>query len=240
MALPKVNQVEYTAELPLSKIEVGYRPFTVKEQKIFLIAMEDGTAPVVSKALINVTQGCVTNEDLDVRKIPGPDLEWLFLQMRCKSVGESSTVTFKCEKCGHENKQDVNLEEATVGKGDVDWEGTTNVQINDTLGVRLSAPSFGLVEEKLMEVQQLSAEDLYDIVCLCISQVYDEEQVWDRTDFSKKELHEFVDSMSSEQFNRMIEFFDDLPRLQLIREFDCEECQHHNTLEIQGLQNFFV
>ena len=132
MALPKVNQVEYTAELPLSKIEVGYRPFTVKEQKIFLIAMEDGTAPVVSKALINVTQGCVTNEDLDVRKIPGPDLEWLFLQMRCKSVGESSTVTFKCEKCGHENKQDVNLEEATVGKGDVDWEGTTNVQINDT------------------------------------------------------------------------------------------------------------
>ena len=175
MALPKVNQVEYTAELPLSKIEVGYRPFTVKEQKIFLIAMEDGTAPVVSKALINVTQGCVTNEDLDVRKIPGPDLEWLFLQMRCKSVGETSTVTFKCEKCGHENKQDVNLEEATVGKGDVDWEGTTN-----------------------------------------------------------------VDSKSAEQFNRMIEFFDDLPRLQLIREFDCEECQHHNTLEIQGLQNFFV
>ena len=173
MALPKVNQVEYTAEVPLSKLEVGYRPFTVKEQKLFLIAMEDGTAPVVSKALINVTQGCVTNEDLDVRKIPGPDLEWLFLQMRCKSVGESSTVTFKCEKCGHENKQDVNLEEATVGKGDVDWEGTTNVQINDTLGVRLSAPSFGMVEEKLMEVQQLSAEDLYDIVCLCISQVYD-------------------------------------------------------------------
>ena len=240
MALPKVNQVEYTAELPLSKIEVGYRPFSVKEQKIFLTAMEDGTAAVISKALINVTQGCVVTEKVDVRKIPGPDLEWLFLQIRCKSVGESTEVKFKCEQCGHMNDTEVDLTEATVGKGDVDWEGTTKVQINDTLGVKLSAPSFGIVESKLMEVQNLSAQDLYDIVCLCISQVYDEENVWDRTDFSQKELHEFVDSMSSEQFNRMIEFFDDLPRLQLIKTFDCTECGHHNEIDIQGLQNFFV
>ena len=236
MALPKVNQVEYSVELPLSKIEVTYHPFTVKEQKMLLTALEEGSAEVLSRALINITEHCVTSE-LDVREIPGPYLEYLFLKIRVKSVCETTRVRYTCVECDAPNEVEIDLEEVTVSEGSME---KTTIALTDDVGLTLRPPSFGVVEDALKGITELSAMQLLEIIALCIESIYDPDTVHNRSDFNENELMEFLDGLSTEQFNLIAEYFTELPRLQMIKEFDCEKCGHHNSVDIQGLSNFFV
>jgi len=234
--LPQVNKVQYEVELPVSKEKVKIHPFTVKEQKVLLQALEDGSAKVIASSLFNITQSC---SDIDIKFLPGPDVEYLFIQIRMKSVGETSVISYPCDICETPNAVTVNLEEVVMKNAE--GNGQTVVQLTDDIGVTMQPPVFGAVES-LMEVSpELNTEILFKMVEMCIVNIFDKEEVHTRDDFDIEELGQFMDGLTGEQFEKMSKFFENLPRLGYDIKFVCkdEKCGYENSIEVEGLQNFF-
>jgi hypothetical protein len=237
MSLPKVNQIEYGVELPISKQKVKFHPFTVKEQRTLLLALEDGSAEVIGTALINITQWCLLDE-IDVKTLAGPDLEWLFLQIRMKSVGETSQVRFTCEECDSPNDYEIDLTNVQLSEGDME---AGKIMLDDKVGMTLAPPSFGTVERLLEGKEELDVETLFSLVGECVDNIFDEEFVHNRADFEEDELQVFIDSLSSENFDKISAYFEQLPKLSYTVNYKCnkEGCGHENEVELVGLANFF-
>ena len=241
MALPKLNTVEYFCKLPLSGDEAKYRPFTVGEQKALLQALEDGENKTIANTVINLVETCSTLvESKDsVRQLSNTDLEYLFLQIRIKSVGEETTVMLGC------NNQ-PNCEQMTPVKVDltsIDVEGEVKdnkVMLTDTIGITLRVPNFNEVQGIVENADQIQTGDIFNILSKSISSVFTEDEVHNRGDFTEQELNNFMDELSTEQFNTVMEWFNELPKLVKNIEFECEKCGVKTETRLQGIQNFFV
>ena len=240
MALPKLNVPVYEAVLPSTEKVIKYRPFLVKEEKILLTAMEAGEDSAMIPAVKQIINNCVEG-NLDVDKLPTFDIEYLFLRLRAKSVGEQVTLGLKpwgCPKnkgelCENSTQVNVNLEEVNVIKTE---KHSNKIMLDDKIGIQLSYPDMS----KLGKVDKIdTAEAGMNIIKDCIDMIYTEEEMYERGTFTDKELDEFVESLNTQQFTLIKNFFDTMPVLKHTVKYKCEFCGEDKETTIQGLNSFF-
>lgn len=188
-----------------------------------------------------VLRNCIL-DDLDVDNLATFDIEYLFLQLRARSVGEVVTLRFTCNnditeenKCGNVVKIDVNVLDI---KPTVNTEHSNKIQINDKIGIVLKYPTFGSVDVASLDTENL--DQVLDIIVACIDYVYDEEQIYPAKDSSKKELTEFIENLKQTDLEKISAFFNSLPKMKKDVDFKCDKCGYHETLQLEGIQSFFV
>ena len=232
MSLPILESPKYEAKVPSTGKKVNYRPYLVKEEKILMIAMESDNQAQILDAMKEVVKACTYNK-VDVEKLTIFDLEFLFLKLRSKSVGEIAKVGIHCEKCQVTNKQEINLDLIEVNVPVVN----NKIKLTEKVGVVLHWPHVGSVN--MDEVSKKNKIDIaMDLIANCIESIYDEKAVYPAADSTLEELLAFLGSLSQAQFTKIQEFVNKMPRLQHEVEFTCV-CGHKNKLTLQGLQSFF-
>ena len=240
MALPKLNVPVYEAILPSTEKVIKYRPFLVKEEKILLTAMEAGDEAAMIPAVKQIINNCVEG-NLDVDKLPTFDIEFLFLRLRAKSVGEKVTLGLRpwgCPKnngelCENSTQVDIDLEEVKVIKND---KHSNKIMLDDKIGIKLSYPDMS----KLGKLDKIDTpESGMEIVKDCIDMIFTEEETFDKSSFTDKEIDEFIDSLNTQQFTLIKDFFDTMPMLKHTVKYKCETCGEDKETTVQGLNSFF-
>ena len=234
MTLPVINTPTYELEQPSTKTKVKFRPFLVKEEKILLLALEEGDEKSLANALKQIINNC-TFEKMDVELLPLFDLEYMFLRIRAKSVSEIAELKLLCDDDG-ETYADVSIPLEDI---DVNFpEGHTNqIKLDDTITMEMRYPTFELLGQG---VDDLDVEKTFDLIGQCINKVYNGETIHERTDWSQDELKSFLESMTSKQFKDVQEFFETMPKLSYDVKFQNPKTKKDNTLTLEGLQSFFV
>tara|TARA_Y200000002_G_scaffold351196_1_gene329046 strand:- start:573 stop:1283 length:711 start_codon:yes stop_codon:yes gene_type:complete len=235
MALPILETARYELTLPSIDKKVSYRPFLVKEEKILLMALESGETKQITKALQDIVLACTFGE-LNVENLPTFDVEYIFLQIRAKSVGEIAKVKIKCPD---DDKTfvpvEVDLSKINV---QVDDEHTNQIKINDNVKIIMKYPTLDSFSAGL-NVQELKTEDVFDVMCDTIYEIYEGEKVHKATDYTKDEMMKFLESMSGEAFKKMQEFFRTMPKLIHEVEVVNPNTKVKSKVKLQGLQSFF-
>ena len=240
MALPKLNVPVYEAILPSTEKVIKYRPFLVREEKLLLTAQESGEDAVLP-AVKQIIKNCVQGE-LDVDNMPIFDIEFLFLRLRAKSVGEEVTLGLKpwgCpnnegELCEKTTKVNINLEDVKVIK---DEKHSSKVMIDDVIGIKLSYPDMNKLGKMGTEIT--SASEGMKVIKDCIDMIFTKDETYEKGSFTDKELDEFLDSLNTQQFMKIKDFFDTMPALKHTVKYKCETCGEEKETTIQGLNSFF-
>ena len=233
MTLPVINTPTYELTVPSTKDTLVYRPFLVKEEKILLMAMEEEKDTQLNRALKQVVNNC-TFEKVDVGKLPLFDLEYIFLRIRAKSVGEVAKIQVLCEDDGETYVPvEIDLESIEV---EFQEDHTTKIDLTDEIGIEMGYPTFEFLNFKAGETE---VNQLFDIIGSSIERVYEGETVYEKADFSKKDLKVFLESLTSEQFLRVQKFFETMPRLRHKIEVVNPKTKKKNEITLEGLQAFF-
>ena len=233
MTLPVINTPTYELVVPSTKEKLTYRPFLVKEEKILLLAMEEEQDTQLNKALKQVVHNC-TFQKVDVAKLPLFDLEYIFLRIRAKSVGEVAKIQVLCEDDGETYVPvEIDLESIEV---EFQEDHTTKIELTDEIGIEMGYPTFEFLNFK---ADQTEVNQLFDIIGSSIERVYEGETVYEKADFSKKDLKVFLESLTSEQFLRVQKFFETMPRLRHKFEVTNPKTKKKNEITLEGLQAFF-
>ena len=234
MALPKLKTLTYELNLPSTGKAVKYRPFLVKEQKNLMIAQESDDAKIIENAFADIINDCTFGE-IDPYKMPLFDIEYVFLRLRGKSVGEKIKLNVLCPD-DEKTRVDVeiNLEEVAI---QMHGDHTNVVEVTDSISVIMKYPS-------LSDMDGFDAsgrvESLFDMLKRCVHEIHDGDDVYARVDMSEKELNEFIESMSTEQFENLSTFFETMPKLQHAIEVTNPKTKKKGEVLIEGLQNFFA
>ena len=240
MALPKLLSPEFSVELPSTKQPVKFRPFLVKEEKVLFMAMESGEPRDIQKSVMNVLRSCILTPDVEVDKLTAYDVEYLFLQLRSKSVGEQVEVNLNHqdpkikELCTHEQKVSINLEDIKVTFNE---NHTDVVNISKDIGVKMRAPSLDIVLSNSGN-KEVSIENSMNILAKCIVHVFDKDNVYE--EFTVTEMKDFIESLTQEQFKNIQKFFETMPKLTHTVKYKCEKCGREETIVLEGLQSFFT
>ena len=234
MALPKLETPKHSCVLPSSGETVYCRPFLVGEQKVLLVAQESENANEQIGEMIRLIDICC--DDIIAKDLATIDLEYLFLQLRIKSVGETADVQMECKQCSQANSVTVELEKTVVQDPERVIEPV--VKITDNISLDLRVPSYDIVNS----VNLNNAEDprvIFEVVAKCINSIIDGDEIHTRDDFSEKELMSFLDSMSMDMFEKVQAFFTNVKTLRINGSYDCEKCGESNSYELVGIGNFF-
>jgi hypothetical protein len=240
MALPKIDTPVYDIELPLSQKTIRFRPFLVKEQKNLLMAIEADDKDTIEKNVKQILHNCTLTEDIDIESLPVVDVEFYFLQLRAKSVGEIVENKYICNNevdgkvCN--NQMDVRIDLTEI-KVDKDPEIKDTIQITEDISIKLKYPQFSTIEK--ISNKNNSVDMAFDIVADSIEYIFDGKQYYYAYETSPQELSEFIEGLSTEQFNMIEEFFTKLPRIRKTIEIKCSKCGFDHSIELEGLQNFF-
>lgn len=245
--LPKLDVPIYELDLPLSKKKVKFRPFLVKEEKILLMAMESETDESTLLAIKQIIGNCCLSEDVDIETLPITDLEYFFLNLRARSVSEVVELEYKCNNkvkndkdeevdCGNVVKLEVNVLDI---KPEIDETHSTKVALTPTMGIVMKYPSFKVVEEN-EKIKDGEIEKLMNILVNSIESVYTEDSIFYAKDVSKQELTDFVESLTREQFTKIQQFFETMPKIKKQLDFNCKKCGYHENITVEGIQSFFV
>lgn len=240
--LPKIDTPIYDLTLPLCKKKIRFRPFLVKEEKILLMAIESEDENAMLLAVKQIVNNCCLNPDFDVEGLPLSDLEFLFLNLRARSVGEVVELQYKCnnktnpdseEECGNLVKFDLNLLEI---QPEIPEGHTNKIELSPKMGFLMKYPSMKSMET----VQGNNVEKLMDILISCIDCIYDEDNMYYAKDQTKEELIEFVENLNRVQFAELQKFFETLPKVKKELHFHCDKCGYDENIFVEGIQNFFV
>lgn len=233
MALPKLNDSpKYELVIPSTKQTVRFRPYLVKEEKVLMLAFESKNPKQALSAVVDTIAACVDGQ-IDTSKLKIFDVEYMFTQIRAKSVGESSKIKIKCEECETLNPVEVHLD--TVG---VEVPEVKNIiELTPEVSVKLAWPNYlGLGE---LADNQNATEQSFAMVINCIEAIMTDEEQFLAKDQSRAELMDFIESLSSTQFAKIKDFIQEMPRMKKDVHFDCENCGHHNKYTLEGMQDFF-
>lgn len=241
MALPKLEVPTYEIELPLSKKKLKYRPFLVKEQKNLLMAMESGDADTIQHNIREILNVCTLTEGVVLDELPIIDIEYYFINLRAKSVGEISETKYRCnnkvsetKECGNIMESRINLTEITPQSDEfVDPE----IRISDNIVVKMRYPQFGLVKDSI-NLENIT-DVTFNMIASSIEYIYDGEQFYYAKETSKEELLEFVEGMNQQQFEKIEHFFNNIPKLKKKIDMTCAKCGYEHSLEVEGLESFF-
>lgn len=241
MALPMNSAPVYTLTVPSSGKQIKYRPFLIKEEKALLIAQQSEDPVVMINSLKQVIQSCLDvkgNDNIDVDQFSTFDLEYIFCQLRAKSVGESIDLMLKCDTCTDEKavaKVVIDLTKLEVVKSE---DHSKDIKLYDDVGVVLKYPTIELIE-KLEKLNDKNVEQIFDIVVECIDYVYTSTEVFHAKDQTKTELLDFVNNLSSEQFVKVQKFFETMPKMTKDVEYSCPVCGKKHNKVLEGLNSFF-
>jgi len=236
MSLPKINTPEYKLNIPSTDEEISYRPFLVKEEKLLLIAQETGDEKAQYIAIQNLIKNCVIQE-LAVDKLPMFDLEYIFLNIRAKSVGEIAKLTIICPD---DEKTTVPVEvDLTKINIEMDESHDARIQLTDTIGVLMSYPTMDLVEQHAITDTENPTQQLFKLIVECIYQIWEGEEVHDAQDYTHKEKVDFLESLSHDQFEKVQTFFETMPSLKHEIEVTNPKTKVKSTVTLRGIQSFF-
>ena len=239
MPLPKITTPIYELEIPSLKKKIRYRPFLVKEEKILIIALESEDSKAIANAVKNVISNCILSKGIKVDDLSTFDIEYLFLNIRGKSVGESVDVLITCPD--DETTQvpvSINLDEINVEENP---KHSRDIKLDDTLTLRMRYPSMTeFIKNNFDSGDSVSVDDTFDLIVSCIDQIYSEEESWVAKDSTKKELLEFVEQLSSKQFKEVEKFFETMPKLSHTIKIKNPKTDVESEVVLEGLSAFFV
>ena len=233
MALPKINTVLYDLELPSSGKKIEYRPFLVKEEKILLMALEGKDDREMSKAIKQIITQCVSTAGFNVNKLPMIDLEYLFLNIRGKAVGDISTISFEHE-CGEIIKLDIDLTKVKIVKNK---NYSDLVKITDDIMIRLTPPG---IDNVIGAGNKNQIDLVMEIIRDSIVEIIQGEDVFSAQDHTREELEEFLNSLNSGQFKKVQDYYESLPKMKQDIEYTCKKCGKTETDTLEGLASFFA
>ena len=233
MALPRLASSKYELTLPSTGQKVEYRPFLVKEEKALMIAQQTGKESDMIRAVQNIVSAC-TFEAVNSKSMPLFDLEYVFLQLRSKSVGEVAKLKVKCPDYGEtEVEVDVPLEDITCVK---EVGHDTKIPLTDSIGIIMNYPTVDMMLN--LDLKDETATT-FEIIKSCVHQIYDADNVYVRNDMEEKDLDEFIDSMSHDQFEKLSEFFDTMPKVKYPVKVKNPKTGVESEVVLQGLSDFF-
>ena len=237
MPLPKISTPTYELKIPSSGKLINDRPFLVKEEKILIIAMESQSDKEITRAVKDVLSSCILTKDVKLDDLSTFDIEYLFLNIRGKSVGESVEVLVTCPD---DNKTKVpvlvNLDEIQV---QVNKDHQRDIQLDGKLSMRMKYPSMGEFIKSNFTVD-MKVNDTFDLVCSCIEQVYSEEESWSAADCTKKEMNEFLEQLNTTQFQKIEKFFETMPKLSHTIKVLNPNTKVQSDVVLEGLTAFFA
>jgi len=231
MALPKLNsEPKYELIIPSLKKKVKFRPFLVKEEKVLMIAMESGDQKDALNAILDTISVCI-QEKINLNALTTFDVEYLFLQLRAKSIGETAKVNVKCTQCDTPNTISIKLDDINIELPEIE----NTVKLDEKVSVELQWPPFkGLTEIN----SDNSTESAFEMIANCIKIIYTEDERIDVSEVSKQELKEFLESMNTEQFGKLRDYIDQIPKLKHDVSFSCKNCATSNTITLEGVESF--
>ncbi len=235
MALPKLNDApKYSVQIPSLQKTIRFRPFLVKEEKVLLLAMESENSDDILLAILDTIQACVV-DDINVRKLTSYDVEYLFTQIRSKSVGETTKIGVECTSCSEQN-------EVTVQVDSIQVQGLENshktVHLSSEMELELSHPAYYDLFEDPNVKSGDPTETIFAMVRHSLDKLKTEDDIINLRNETAENLDEFIGSMNTEQFEGIREFVENAPAMQYDVEFNCK-CGQHNKQELRGIQSFF-
>jgi hypothetical protein len=239
MPLPKISTPTYELEIPSTKKKIKYRPFLVREEKILIIAMESEDPKQITNAVKDVLTNCVLTKGVNIEELSTFDIEYLFLNIRGKSVGEEVEVLITCPDDGETQVPTViNLDDIKV---QVSKDHKRDIQLDENLKMRMKYPSMNeFIKNNFAFENAMSVDDTFDLISSCIEQVYNEEESWAAADCNKKELAEFLEQLNSKQFKEIEKFFETMPKLSHTIKIKNPKTGVESEVVLEGLSAFFV
>ena len=238
MPLPKIATPTYELELPSTGKSIKYRPFLVKEEKVLVIALESEDTKQITNAIKAVLKNCVLTKGIKVETLPTFDIEFLFLNIRGKSVGEEIEVNIICPDDEETNVPVfIDLDSIQVNKDD---DHTNQIKLDDDLMMEMKYPSLEQFIKNNFDFDEKNAMDQsFDLIATCIDKIYNEDEVWATADCTKKEVKEFLESMNSSQFKEIEKFFESMPKLKHTIEITNPKTKVKSEVVLEGLASFF-
>ena len=239
MPLPTISTPTYELTLPSSDKKIKYRPFLVKEEKILILAMESEDTKQIASSIKNVISKCILSRGIKVEKLSTFDIEYLFLNIRGKSVGEHIEVMVTCPDDGKTQvPMSINIDSIKVKKND---DHNKDIKLDDTYTLRMKYPSLAeFTKTNFGTMNEMKVDDTFELIASCIDQVYSEEESWSHQECTKKELSDFIESLNSNQFKMVEKFFETMPKLSHTVKVTNPNTKVESDIKIEGLQSFFA
>ena len=239
MPLPKIATPTYELELPSTGETIQYRPFLVKEEKLLLIALESEDTKQITTASKTVIKNCILSKNIKVESLPTFDIEYLFLNIRGKSVGEEIEVNIICpDDSETQVSVNINLDDIQVQK---DENHNNKIKLDDSIMMEMRYPSLDQFIKNNFDLSDKNAMDQsFDLIGSCIDKIYTEDEVWSSGDVTKKEIADFLESMNSSQFKDIEKFFETMPKLSHTVKVTNPVTQVESEVVLEGLASFFA
>ena len=239
MPLPKINTPTYDLTLPSTGKKIKYRPFLVREEKILIMAMESEDMTEITNAIVQILSDCILTKDVKVESLATFDIEYLFLNVRAKSVGETVDVNITCPDDGETQVEtSINIDSIKVQK----TRGHKNIiKLDDELSMKLRYPSLEQFVENNFETSEGVSEvgQSLSMITSCVDMIYNAEESWEASDYSKKELDEFIGQMNTKQFKQIEKFFTTMPKLSHKIAVKNPNTGVESEVVLEGLASFF-
>ena len=237
MPLPKIATPTYELVLPSSGRKIKFRPFLVKEEKILIIALESEDQKQITNAVKSILSSCILTKGIKVDKLATFDIEYLFLNIRGKSVGENIEVMVTCPDDGKTQvPTSINIDSIKIKTSD---DHQRDIKLDDTYTLRMRYPSLNEFVNTNFNAESVKVDDTFQLVASCIDQVYSDEESWTQEECTKKELNDFVESLNTSQFQQIEKFFETMPKLSHIVKVINPNTKVENDIKLEGLQSFF-
>jgi hypothetical protein len=240
MALPMLDLPTYSVFIPSLEKEIKYRPFIVKEEKILLIALESNDFDTILNSTKQVLQNCIITEGVDVETLPLHEIEFLFLNLRARSMGEQVELEYVCEniiedkKCKGQVMVQVDLLKAAIDIKQI----KTTIKLTDTVGIKLKYPTMDV--SAILSSKRTDIDAAIELIEKCTEYLFDDDQVYKPSEMSKGEFNEFISGLTQPQFLLLQDFFDDLPKVKYETVALCRKCRKEHKLYLEGLLDFFA
>jgi hypothetical protein len=239
MALPKIATPTFDITLPLSQTKIQFRPFLVKEQKILLMAMESGEKDVIESNIKHILSDCLLTE-IDIDSLPLVDMEYYFLNLRARSVGEIIQSKYKCENivdekiCGNSLETSFNILDIKL---EVNEEVDSVIELGNGVGIKMKYPSFEVVD-RIKGLDSVT-DAAFELIVECVDYIFENDNFYYAHETPKPELMTFIESLTKEQFDRVEKFVENLPSLKKELDITCPKCGFNHNITIEGLESFF-
>ena len=243
MALPKVSTPTYELTVPSTGEKVSYRPFLVKEEKMLLMAAEDQNISTITKAMRDIISTC-TEGEVDLKTLAPYDIEYIFLQLRGKSIGDVINLNLKkpdsieCEEseCPGSTEIKVNIDDIKI---DTSTIVDSKIQLTEDIGIKLAFPQLDSVQKYTTKGKAMDAGGVFKMINDCIEYIWEGKEIYKAKDSTQKELNDFIESLNTEQFNKIRNFFESMPRLRHEVTWTCSKCDKSAPLLLEGIDSFF-
>lgn len=240
MGLPQLNNdvPKYEMTVPSTKEVIKYRPFLVREQKVLLVAFESKDSKQILSAMLDCLKTCISG--IDTNNLATFDVDYMFTQVRSKSVGETTQLLHACSECNEENEVKVNLQDINIVTNE-NWENERNIKITNEVAVELKYPTYAdILKNEAFDKENISGADiLFESIISCLNSVKTENENIMIKDEPKEEIERFMNSLTNDQLEKITNLVKAMPTLSHSEKYECKKCKHENIIELNGLNDFF-